>query len=69
MIGCFGKLPASADFVSLHGAAEEVCEFDAWLQGALAAMRHRDDWPTLFERLPVCFSATAQATATGCWVA
>ncbi|MNJ15547.1 type VI secretion system-associated protein TagF [Pseudomonas alkylphenolica] len=55
MIGCFGKLPASADFVSLHGAAEEVCEFDAWLQGALAAMRHRDDWPTLFERLPVCF--------------
>ncbi|MFQ6572117.1 type VI secretion system-associated protein TagF [Pseudomonas sp. UM16] len=55
MIGCFGKLPASADFVSLHGAAEEVCEFDAWLQGALAAMRHRDDWPTLFERLPVSF--------------
>jgi len=25
MIGCFGKLPSSADFVSLHGAAEEVC--------------------------------------------
>ena len=55
MIGCFGKLPASADFVSLHGAAEEVCEFDAWLQNGLAAMRHRDDWPTLFEGLPVCF--------------
>ncbi|HWD30479.1 type VI secretion system-associated protein TagF [Pseudomonas caricapapayae] len=55
MIGCFGKLPASADFVSLHGAADEVCEFDAWLQSGLAAMRHRDDWPTLFEGLPVCF--------------
>jgi type VI secretion system protein ImpM len=55
VIGCFGKLPASADFVSLHGAADEVCEFDAWLQAALAAMRHRDDWPTLFEHLPVCF--------------
>ncbi|AZF13683.1 type VI secretion system-associated protein TagF [Pseudomonas sp. R3-18-08] len=54
MIGCFGKVPASADFVSLHGAMEEVCEFDAWLQGALAAMQHREDWRELFDRLPVC---------------
>ncbi|MFC6337550.1 type VI secretion system-associated protein TagF [Pseudomonas sp. CCM 7891] len=54
MIGCFGKVPASADFVSLHGAAEEVCEFDAWLQGALSAMQHREDWRELFDRLPVC---------------
>ncbi|MCE5988342.1 MULTISPECIES: type VI secretion system-associated protein TagF [unclassified Pseudomonas] len=55
MIGCFGKLPSSADFVSLHGAAEEVCEFDAWLQSALAAMRHREDWQALFDSLPMCF--------------
>lgn len=55
MIGCFGKLPSSADFVSLHGAAEEVCEFDAWLQSSLAAMRHREDWQALFDALPMCF--------------
>lgn len=55
MIGCFGKLPSSPDFVSLHGAAEEVCEFDAWLQSSLAAMRHCDDWQALFDALPMCF--------------
>lgn len=54
MIGCFGKVPASADFVSLHGAAEEVCEFDTWLQDALSAMQHREDWRELFDHLPVC---------------
>lgn len=55
MIGCFGKLPTSADFVSLHGATEEACEFDAWLQSSLVAMRHRDDWQALFDTLPMCF--------------
>ncbi|POA17571.1 type VI secretion system-associated protein TagF [Pseudomonas sp. FW300-N1A1] len=55
MIGCFGKIPASPDFISLHGAADDVCEFDAWLQGALASLQHRDDWRELFDRLPVCF--------------
>lgn len=55
MIGCFGKIPASPDFVSLHGAGDEVCELDAWLQGALAAMQHREDWRDLFDKLPVCF--------------
>jgi type VI secretion system protein ImpM len=55
MIGCFGKVPASPDFVSLHGAGDEVCEFDAWLQSALAAMQHREDWRDLFDRLPLCF--------------
>lgn len=55
MIGCFGKIPASADFVSLHGAADEVCEFDSWLQTSLAAIHPRDDWRALFDRLPVCF--------------
>lgn len=66
MIGCFGKLPASADFVSLHGAAEEVCEFDAWLQASLAAMRHRPDWQALFDRLPVCFFS--YRARTGNWL-
>lgn len=55
MIGCFGKIPASSDFVSLHGAIEEACEFDSWLQTALAAVQHHDSWKTLFDRLPVCF--------------
>ncbi|MEX5695054.1 type VI secretion system-associated protein TagF, partial [Pseudomonas syringae] len=55
MIGCFGKVPASPDFVSLHGAADDVCEFDAWLQGALAALRPLEDWRELFDGLPLCF--------------
>lgn len=55
MIGCFGKVPASPDFVSLHGASDDVCEFDAWLQGALAALQHREDWRALFDGLPLCF--------------
>ncbi|WP_296185902.1 type VI secretion system-associated protein TagF [Pseudomonas sp. UBA1879] len=55
MIGCFGKIPASADFVSLHGAADEACEFDGWLQDSLAAIHPREDWRTLFDRLPACF--------------
>lgn len=55
MIGCFGKVPASPDFVSLHGAVDDVCEFDGWLQGALAALQQREDWRGLFDALPVCF--------------
>ncbi len=66
MIGCFGKLPSSADFVSLHGAAEEVCEFDAWLQSSLAAMRHREDWQALFDALPMCFFS--YRARTGNWL-
>ncbi|MDD0997050.1 type VI secretion system-associated protein TagF [Pseudomonas sp. TNT2022 ID1044] len=55
MIGCFGKVPASPDFVSLQGAGDDVCEFDGWLQGALAALQHREDWRELFDALPLCF--------------
>ncbi|QKZ02387.1 type VI secretion system-associated protein TagF [Pseudomonas eucalypticola] len=55
MIGCFGKIPASADFISLHGAGEEVCEFDAWLQSNLAELQQLDHWRERFDRLPVCF--------------
>lgn len=55
MIGCFGKVPASADFVSLNGAMPEVCEFDLWLQTSLGRMHTREDWRELFDELPVCF--------------
>lgn len=55
MIGCFGKIPASADFVSLHGAGDEVCEFDGRLQASLAALHHHENWRAMFDRLPVCF--------------
>ncbi|WP_275629657.1 type VI secretion system-associated protein TagF [Pseudomonas sp. 273] len=54
MIGCFGKLPAAADFVSLHGAAEEVREFDAWLQAGLGRLQGVEDWRERFDRLPLC---------------
>lgn len=55
MIGCFGKLPSSADFVSLQGAGDDVCEFDGWLQASLASVHAQDGWRTAFDRLPVCF--------------
>ncbi len=55
MIGCFGKVPASADFVSLNGALPEVCEFDLWLQNSLGRMQTREDWRELFDELPLCF--------------
>ena len=66
MIGCFGKLPSSADFVSLHGAAEEVCEFDAWLQSSLAALRHVEHWQASFDPLPMCFFS--YRARTGNWL-
>lgn len=55
MIGCFGKVPASADFISLHGAAPEVREFDRWLQTWLAPPAQGGDWRAAFDRLPVHF--------------
>lgn len=55
MIGCFGKVPASADFVSLNGALPEVCEFDLWLQNGLGRMQAQPDWRERFDALPVCF--------------
>jgi len=55
MIGCFGKLPADADFVSLHGALEEVREFDAWLQAGLGRLQREQDWRLRLDQLPLCF--------------
>ena len=57
MIGCFGKIPASSDFVSFHGSTAEACEFDSWLQTALAGLQHHEHWKTVFDQLPVCFFA------------
>jgi type VI secretion system protein ImpM len=65
MIGCFGKVPASPDFVSLHGAADDVCEFDAWLQGALAALQPLENWRELFDGLPVCFFSYRARSGNG----
>ncbi|MDB6141984.1 MAG: Type secretion system protein ImpM [Pseudomonas sp.] len=55
MMGCFGKVPADADFVSLNGALDEVCEFDLWLQSGLVQLQEHESWRGLFDRLPVCF--------------
>ncbi|WP_371321869.1 type VI secretion system-associated protein TagF, partial [Pseudomonas alliivorans] len=66
MIGCFGKVPASTDFVSLNGAMSEVCEFDLWLQNGLGRMQVRDDWRELFDELPVCFFS--YRSRTGQWL-
>ncbi|MBJ7223519.1 MULTISPECIES: type VI secretion system-associated protein TagF [unclassified Brenneria] len=66
MIGCFGKLPADADFVSLHGAVEEVREFDAWLQAAIGGLQHEEDWRERFDRLPLSFYC--YRARTGNWL-
>src|SRR5689334_22283629 len=34
-IGCFGKLPATGDFIRLNASTEELAAFDGWLGGAL----------------------------------
>src|SRR5262249_60012251 len=34
-IGCFGKLPATGDFIRLNAGGDEVAAFDRWLGGAI----------------------------------
>jgi type VI secretion system protein ImpM len=34
-IGCFGKLPATGDFVRLNAGGEEVASFDRWLGSSI----------------------------------
>ena len=34
-IGCFGKLPATGDFIRLNGSSDELAAFDRWLGGAI----------------------------------
>jgi type VI secretion system protein ImpM len=39
--GCFGKLPATGDFVRLNAGGREVDAFDRWLSGALDHAQQR----------------------------
>src|ERR1700731_1522616 len=39
-IGCFGKLPATGDFVRLNAGGDEVAAFDRWLGGSIDHPRH-----------------------------
>ncbi|MFQ3788483.1 type VI secretion system-associated protein TagF [Halomonas sp. A29] len=56
MIGYFGKVPGSADFVAYNAAYKDVRELDGWLQSALAWMAECDaDWQMHFDALPTCF--------------
>lgn len=34
-IGCFGKLPATGDFIRLNAASEELGAFDRWMGGGI----------------------------------
>lgn len=34
-IGCFGKLPATGDFIRLNASNDELASFDKWLGGAV----------------------------------
>src|SRR6478736_4118598 len=40
-IGCFGKLPATGDFVRLNAGGDEVASFDRWLGGAIDFARQQ----------------------------
>lgn len=66
MIGCFGKLPASADFVSLHGVLPEVAEFDLWLQRTLVDLDQSAQWQSHFDELPLCYFSFV--STTGAWL-
>lgn len=56
MIGYFGKLPGSADFVAYNAAYKDVRELDDWLQQSLARMAHSEsDWVAHYDALPTCF--------------
>src|SRR4051794_36013627 len=34
-IGCFGKLPATGDFIRFNAGGDELAAFDRWLGGAI----------------------------------
>lgn len=56
MIGYFGKVPGSADFVAHNAAYQDVRELDGWLQEALAWLAEGvADWQAHFDALPTCF--------------
>lgn len=56
MIGFFGKLPGSADFIAHHAGHKDIRELDGWWQRALNRMAERDEgWQARFDALPLCF--------------
>lgn len=56
MIGFFGKLPGSADFIAHHAGHKDIRELDGWWQRALNRMAERDeDWQARFDAMPLCF--------------
>lgn len=55
MIGCFGKIPAKADFIGFNASCAVIQELDRWLQNALLRFLDHDDWQPRFDALPVCF--------------
>lgn len=56
MIGFFGKLPGSADFIAHNASHKDIRELDGWWQRALNRMAERDeDWQAHFDALPLCF--------------
>lgn len=68
MIGYFGKLPGSADFISHHAASEDVQAFDECLQSAMRGLMEMPRWEAAFDRLPYCsflFRASAQHWLAG----
>src|SRR4051812_21214372 len=40
-IGCFGKLPATGDFIRLNAGGDEVAAFDRWLGGGIDFARQQ----------------------------
>ncbi|SEF73459.1 type VI secretion system-associated protein TagF [Marinobacterium lutimaris] len=55
MIGCFGKIPAKADFIGQNATGSVIRELDQWLQNALLHFLDHEDWQRRFDELPVCF--------------
>ena len=49
-IGCYGKLPATGDFIRMNNQGSEYQSFDQWLSGSLACARQRLDnhWADVF---------------------
>lgn len=67
MIGFFGKLPGSADFVAYNAAHKDIRELDGWWQQALHRMAERDeDWQASFDAMPLCFFH--YRTSGGAWL-
>lgn len=68
MIGYFGKLPGSADFVSCRASSEDLRAFDECLQGAMLHLTEETQWEALFDEVPRCsflFRASTQHWLTG----